>query len=239
MFAFFLVECVLSICIRNLWVATGGASQRYIEYVFSVECVLSIYVKNLWVATGGGDLKVGYHLCCGITYLYIQVGSGSSFILLLPMEIIDMDTETAFGGAAGGLGQSQAPLSTSLEDNDAKKLSMGAERREGGLVEGGREEERKKGRPTSGRPLAHIRELEALRSQLRNMKEGEGGEGGMAESSILGFDKDKAIAESQTSSFVGSLKDAILTSLEQGNRRYHSAVNPYWVHQSLLCGNFI
>jgi len=71
------------------------------------------------------------------------------------------------------------------------------------------------------------------------MKEGEGGEGGMAESSILGFDKDKAIAESQTSSFVGSLKDAILTSLEQGNRRYHSAVNPYWVHQSLLCGNFI
>ena len=174
MFAFFLVECVLSICIRNLWVATGGASQRYIEYVFSVECVLSIYVKNLWVATGGGDLKVVYHLCCGITYLYIQVGSGSSFILLLPMEIIDMDTETAFGGAAGGLGQYQAPLSTSLEDNDAKKLSMGAER-----------------------------------------------------------------AESQTSSFVGSLKDAILTSLEQGNRRYHSAVNPYWVHKSLLCGNFI
>jgi hypothetical protein len=115
---------------------------------------------------------------------------------------------------------------------DARTLSMGEEWGEGGLAEGGREggregrregrreEERKGGRPTSGGPQTHTRELEGL-SQLRNMK---GGEGGMAESSTFGSDKDKATAESQSSSFVGSLKDAILNSLEQGNRRYHSTV---------------
>jgi hypothetical protein len=165
----------------------------------------------------------------GISYLYIQVGSGSSFILRLPMEIIDNDTETAFFGGGGGGCLSQTPLATSLEDKDARKLSMGSERGEGGLAdggregrrEGGREEEGKGGRPTSGGPPTHIRGLEGL-SQLRNIK---GGEGGMAESSTLGSDKDKATAESQSSSFVGSLKDAILTSLEQGNRRYHSTVN--------------